>query len=102
MGGLARAAGRTAFGADPANYHAARPAYPDWVFDILSRRCGLRPGAAVFEVGAGTGTASDRLLARALHEASHRWPELVIERRDRSIDDTNAALAAAAPDPCCA
>ena len=63
MGGLARAAGRTAFGADSANYHAARPAYPDWVFDILGRRCGLRPGAAVFEVGAGTGTASDRLLA---------------------------------------
>lgn len=48
------------------------------------------------------GSESDRLLARALHEASHRWPELVIERRDRSIADTNAALAAAAPDPCCA
>jgi len=63
VGGLARSAGRTAFGGDPASYHAVRPAYPDWVFATLGERCGLRPGAAVFEVGAGTGTASDRLLA---------------------------------------
>jgi hypothetical protein len=29
-----RAFGRQAFGADPGRYHAARPAYPDWVFDM--------------------------------------------------------------------
>ena len=59
---LSRSAGRTAFGLDPAAYHAARPAYPDWVFEALRNRCGLRPGAAVFEVGPGTGKASARLL----------------------------------------
>jgi hypothetical protein len=29
-----RAFGRQAFGADPGRYHAARPVYPDWVFDM--------------------------------------------------------------------
>jgi SAM-dependent methyltransferase len=54
--------GRQAFGADPAAYHAARPAYPDWVFEILCGQCGLAPGTATFEIGAGTGTATRRLL----------------------------------------
>lgn len=62
MAGLARSAGRTAFGGDPSGYHAARPYYPEWVYEILRERCDLRAGAAVFEVGAGTGTASERLL----------------------------------------
>jgi SAM-dependent methyltransferase len=57
-----RSFGRQAFGADPANYDAARPPYPDWVFEALAER-GLRPGAAVFEIGAGTGTATRALLA---------------------------------------
>ena len=57
-----RREGRRVFGADPANYHSARPAYPDWVFETLVDRCGLKSGAAVFEIGAGTGTATRRLL----------------------------------------
>jgi hypothetical protein len=60
---LARSFGRQAFGEDPANYDAARPPYPDWVFEDLRTRCGLRPGCAMFEVGAGAGTATRRLLA---------------------------------------
>lgn len=59
---LTKAFGRTAFGGDPAGYAAARPPYPDWVFQTLSDVCGLRPGAAVFEIGAGTGLATRRLL----------------------------------------
>lgn len=55
--------GRQAFGLNPAAYHSARPEYPDWVFDMLVGRCGLRPGASVFEIGPGTGTATRRLLA---------------------------------------
>lgn len=55
--------GRQAFGLNPAAYHAARPEYPDWVYDMLVARCGLRPGAQVFEIGAGTGKATRRLLA---------------------------------------
>jgi SAM-dependent methyltransferase len=60
---LPRAFGRQAFGDDPANYDATRPDYPDWVYDTLAERCGLGPGCAVFEAGAGTGIATRRLLA---------------------------------------
>jgi SAM-dependent methyltransferase len=54
--------GRNAFGADPGGYHAARPAYPDWVYEILRNRCGLEQNTATFEIGAGTGIATRRLL----------------------------------------
>lgn len=54
--------GRQAFGRNPSGYHTARPAYPDWVFEVLCERCGLAPGAATFEIGPGTGTATRRLL----------------------------------------
>ncbi|KGM31782.1 class I SAM-dependent methyltransferase [Inquilinus limosus] len=59
---LAREAGRQAFGADPANYHTARPDYPDWVFGTLRSHCALGAGTATFEIGAGTGKATRRLL----------------------------------------
>jgi SAM-dependent methyltransferase len=32
------------------------------VFDVLRERCGLAPNAVAFEIGAGTGTATHRLL----------------------------------------
>src|SRR5580658_7867808 len=54
--------GRQAFGLDPGGYHAARPAYPDWVFNVLCERCGLAPNTVTFEIGPGTGTATRRLL----------------------------------------
>jgi SAM-dependent methyltransferase len=56
-------AGRRAFGDDPAAYDAARPDYAEALYGRLVERCGLRPGAAVFEVGPGTGIATRRLLA---------------------------------------
>ena len=59
---LPREFGRQGFGDDPAGYHGARPEYPEWVYDTLTSRCGLRRNAAVFEIGAGTGTATRRLL----------------------------------------
>jgi len=57
-----RTFGRQAFGRDPAGYDAARPRYPEWVFDFLCERCGLVPGTVTFEIGAGTGTATRHLL----------------------------------------
>jgi SAM-dependent methyltransferase len=59
---IPRQVGRRAFGHDPAGYHESRPDYPEWVYQTLRSRCGLDPGAATFEVGAGTGTATHRLL----------------------------------------
>ena len=55
--------GRSAFGADAANYDSARPEYPAWVYDELRAQCGLAPGAQVFEVGPGTGLATRHLVA---------------------------------------
>lgn len=57
-----RQAGRRAFGLDPAGYHSSRPDYPAWVYETLCSRCGLTRGAATFEIGAGTGIATRRLL----------------------------------------
>jgi hypothetical protein len=54
--------GRRAFGADAVNYDNARPDYPAWVFETLRARCGLKPGARVFEIGPGTGVATRRLV----------------------------------------
>lgn len=54
--------GRSAFGADAANYDSARPEYPSRIYEILCTRCGLAPGARVFEIGPGTGLATRPLL----------------------------------------
>src|SRR5689334_18650822 len=54
--------GRQAFGIDPSNYHNSRPDYPEWVYQTLRSQCGLNQGTATFEVGAGTGKATRRLL----------------------------------------
>src|SRR5207237_10029841 len=54
---------RRLFGADPGGYDRARPDYPSRVYEILTERCGLRPGPATLEIGPGTGLATRRLLA---------------------------------------
>src|SRR5258708_644451 len=72
-----RTFGRQAFGLDPGGYHAARPSYPDWVFDVLRERCGLAPNAVTFEIGAGTGTATRRLLELGAN------PLIAVEPDDR-------------------
>ncbi len=54
--------GREAFGGDPAGYHAIRPGYPDWVFEMLLERGCLSKSTATFEIGAGTGIATQRLV----------------------------------------
>lgn len=56
--------GRHLFGKDPAQYDRVRPGYPAEVYRVLRRRCGLSPGTATFEIGAGTGKATRELLRR--------------------------------------
>lgn len=59
---LDRRFGREAFGLDPTGYDDARPAYPETLYAILREEAGLRPGARLLEIGAGTGTATRALL----------------------------------------
>ena len=44
------------------NYLRYRPDYPEAVFGLLSERCGLAPGAAVADLGSGTGILTTQLL----------------------------------------
>lgn len=55
------------FNAAAATYHRGRPPYPDAVFAILARRCGLQDGTRVLEIGAGAGLATGPLLAAGTH-----------------------------------
>ena len=45
-------------------YDAARPSYPDDLFDDLVRLTGLEPGSRLLEVGCATGKATQPLLQR--------------------------------------
>lgn len=60
---LDRAFGREAFGIDPANYHAARPPYPEATWAALRERAHLSPQIDVLEIGPGTGLATAELIA---------------------------------------
>jgi SAM-dependent methyltransferase len=59
---VVRSVRRRVFGRDPATYDRVRLGYPARVFEILTERCHLRPGATVFEIGPGTGIATRELL----------------------------------------
>src|SRR5579871_6864288 len=45
------------------NYARYRPRYAQAAIELLRTRCGLAPGAAVADVGSGTGILSEQLLA---------------------------------------
>jgi SAM-dependent methyltransferase len=60
-----REEGRSVFGRVAASYDAARPGYPDRIYEILRDRCGLGPASRVLEIGPGTGQATRRLLELA-------------------------------------
>jgi len=77
---ISKAYGREAFGLDPAGYHAARPAYPDWIYEALCKCGGLRQNVATFEIGSGTGIATRRLLELGAN------PLMAIEPNDRLAD----------------
>ncbi len=54
---------RRSFDEDPDNYQAARPDYPQRVYEVLTSECGLRNGTRVLEIGPGTGQVTRRLVA---------------------------------------
>lgn len=52
------------------NYARYRPGYPPEAIALLERRCGLRPGAAVADIGSGTGILTALLLASGAEVAA--------------------------------
>jgi SAM-dependent methyltransferase len=57
---------RAMFDEDAEAYDRTRPVAPESVFDDLVALAGLRPGAAIVEIGAGTGQATRALAERGL------------------------------------
>ncbi len=54
--------GRSAYGGDPEGYHAARRDYPARLFELLGARCAIGPATRAFEIGPGTGKATQPML----------------------------------------
>jgi trans-aconitate methyltransferase len=57
---------RLVFGEIAEQYEAARPSYPDAVFDAIMEFGGLQPGDRALEIGAGTGKATSGFVTRGL------------------------------------
>ena len=57
---------RLVFGEVADAYQRARPTYPPELFDAIVEITGVVPGDAVFEIGAGTGKATEGFVARGL------------------------------------
>jgi SAM-dependent methyltransferase len=79
------------FGRNPEAYARARLPYPDGLFEILTNRCGLHAGAAVFEIGPGTGIASRELLRRGASPLTLIEPDRRLARYLRSSLDASAS-----------
>lgn len=54
--------GRSAFGLNPGGYHAIRPEYPEWFFEMLVQHRALYPKAATLEIGPGSGLATRKIV----------------------------------------
>jgi SAM-dependent methyltransferase len=94
---IVRQFGRQAFGENPASYHNSRPGYPEWLYDALASVCGLRPDAAVFEIGAGTGTATRQLLDLGANPLTAVEPDHRLARFLRTNNPDKALKVVVAP-----
>jgi SAM-dependent methyltransferase len=84
---ITRSEGRRLFGHDPAAYDRGRPEYPRALYARLRERCGLGPASRVFEIGAGTGIATRRLLELEPVELWAVEPDPRLARRLREMLD---------------
>lgn len=67
--------GREAYGINPSGYHTARPAYPGWMYEMIGSHCGVGANTDVLEIGAGTGIATQHLLALGVHSLTAVEPD---------------------------
>lgn len=92
-------------------YQRARPTYPTALFDTIVAITDARPGDPVFEIGAGTGKATEGFLTKALRVTAcepspgmanvlrSRFPEIVVHEsslEDAAIEDGSYVVVAAA------
>ncbi len=82
---FARDEGRDVFGKAAATYAAARPDYPERVYDILRDRCRLGTTSHVLEVGAGSGEATRRLLETGAHVVALEPNEALAEQLSANL-----------------
>lgn len=73
---LSREAGGTVFGLDAEGYHSVRLPYPPELYDELFGR--IPPAPRVLEIGAGTGLATQALLARGASAVTAVEPDAAL------------------------
>jgi SAM-dependent methyltransferase len=71
---------RSPFDALASEYDAARPSYPDGLYDALDALAGPLDGALVAEVGAGTGISTRGLLSRGADVVAYDLAPNMLER----------------------
>jgi SAM-dependent methyltransferase len=78
---------RLVFGEVADAYQRARPTYPPALFDAIVEITGVAPGDPVFEIGAGTGKATEGFVARGLRmTAAEPSPGMASVLRSRFPD----------------
>ncbi|MEX2242372.1 MAG: class I SAM-dependent methyltransferase [Fimbriimonadaceae bacterium] len=80
------------------DYAKYRPGYPEGLFDLLGRECGLREGCAVADLGSGTGIFAKALLARSatVYAVEPNGPMRAAAERELSGDGRFHSVAATA------
>lgn len=101
MSSIDESLGRTVFGSDPAGYDAARPGYPEALYDWLEAAGALRPGAACFEIGPGTGHATAPVLVRGAASVLAIEPDPALAHHlRRAIPDPRLSIRAETFEAC--
>ncbi|MCL2300369.1 MAG: class I SAM-dependent methyltransferase [Firmicutes bacterium] len=78
-------AGAEYFTGKAQDYDTSRPDYPGEALDCVATQCGLAPGSAVADIGAGTGKLTRMLLARG-------WDVAAIEPNEAMRETLRARL----------
>ena len=83
---IRRKDGRHLFGLQPEEYDAARPQYPDWIFEHLRDGGALSADTATLEIGPGTGLATRKLIQFGAD------PLLLVEPDQRFAENLNTVV----------